>query len=219
MKNCNVFLVASLLFFIPGVNAQVQVSKEPHHKNVFENNYLRILDVHLEPLDTTLFHIHSTPSVTLMYTTTAIGVQNQGQNWGKGRNISGRASYSSFLNNSLIHRVSNSDTVHFHVNVIEILAPYKTGSKIEPLPSTVLFDNEKVTAYRIIDSLVNDKVFAGRGPIVAGFVEGKPIVFHDMDTKKDTTIKSGDYLYIKPESRFYFSAVEKKTNLVLFEIK
>src|SRR5436190_5589694 len=121
MKNCNVLLAASLLFLVFGVNAQVQVSKEPHHKNVFENNYLRILDVHIEPHDTTLFHIHSTPSVTLMYTTTAIGIQNKGQNWGRGRNISGRASYSSFLNDSLVHRVTNADTMHFHVNVIEIL--------------------------------------------------------------------------------------------------
>jgi hypothetical protein len=38
-------------------NAQkaVAVSKEPLHKNVFENKYLRVLDVKILPGDSTLF--------------------------------------------------------------------------------------------------------------------------------------------------------------------
>ena len=54
------FLVAAL-----HVEAQevVAVSKEPLHKNVFENEYLRVLDVHIAPGDTTQFHKHEIPSV------------------------------------------------------------------------------------------------------------------------------------------------------------
>src|SRR5678816_3502488 len=55
------FLLASAI----QLNAQeaIAVSKEPLHKNVFENNYLRVLDVRISPGDTTQFHKHETPSV------------------------------------------------------------------------------------------------------------------------------------------------------------
>ena len=43
--------------------AQVPVREEPHHKPVLENNYVRLLDVHLNAGDTTQYHIHATPSV------------------------------------------------------------------------------------------------------------------------------------------------------------
>ena len=208
-----------LLCFIISTKAQVQVSKEPFHKNVLENRYIRILDVRFQPKDTTLFHIHSTPSVTLMFTTTAIGVQTKGRDWGRGRNVAGRASYSSFLNDTLVHRVTNSDTVRFHVNVIEILSPYKPSTQHKPLPLTVLFDNDKTVAYRLTDASVNEKVINGRGPMVAGLVEGKQIVFHNNKTKKDTVLKADNYLYIEPESDFYFLIGDEKINLVLFEFK
>jgi len=49
------------------VTAQVQVSKEPMHKKVLENKFIRLMNVWLQPGDTTMFHIHSTPSVFLHF--------------------------------------------------------------------------------------------------------------------------------------------------------
>ena len=49
-------------------NAQPAVKDEPRHHNVFENEYIRILDVFLPPNDTTQYHIHSTPSVFTTFT-------------------------------------------------------------------------------------------------------------------------------------------------------
>ncbi|HEX3080985.1 MAG TPA: hypothetical protein VHQ04_11000, partial [Puia sp.] len=43
--------------------SQVPVSQEPLHHKVLENNHLRLLDVHIPPGDTSMFHIHATPSV------------------------------------------------------------------------------------------------------------------------------------------------------------
>ena len=42
---------------------QVPVSEEPMHRIVFQNEYIRLLDVWIEPGDTTKFHINSTPSL------------------------------------------------------------------------------------------------------------------------------------------------------------
>lgn len=215
------FLILFILIAIPLiVIAQVQVRLEPRHKNVFENEYLRLLDVNIVPGDTTKFHIHSTPSFFLIFTNTKVGVQIKGQGWTTSQNVAGESWYQSFLNDTLIHRVTNCDTVPFHVTDIEILAPYNNCRQIKPLPFEVLLENESVLAYRLSNSSINQKILSKRGPIIAQLIEGEKILVHDKKTKKTEEINKGGYLYIKPESSFYFKApVDKKINLVLLEIK
>ena len=202
------------------VTAQVQVRKEPRHKNVLENKYIRLLDVWMQPGDTSMLHIHSTPSLFLHFTSTAVCVQIKGKAWIKNRNTAGNASYNSFVNDTLVHRVSNCDTVPFHVTDIELLEVYKPNNPIKPLALPVLFDNEKAIAYRITASSLNNTSITGRGPMVAELVAGDQVIYHDTINKKSTKIKTGKYLYIEPGASFYFSATEnKQINLVLFEIK
>jgi len=220
MKNRISILLAAMLFNSLGLTAQVQVSKEPRHKKVLENKYIRLLDVWIPPGDTTLFHIHSTPSVFLQFTNTTVGIQVKEQDWVKSQNIAGSASYRSFSPDVLIHRVSNWDTSLFHVTDIEILSSYNSNSQHKYLPFTVLFENEKVVAYRLIDSSINEQIISSRGPIVAELVKGNEVIFYNTKNKKSTSIKTGKYLYIKPGSSFYFSAKgNEKINLVIFEIK
>jgi hypothetical protein len=200
--------------------AQVQVSKEPWHKNVLENKYLRLLDVWIEPGDTTLFHIHSTPSLFLQFTSTAVCVQIKGAAWIKDKNKEGNASYRSFVNDTLVHRVSNCDTISFHVTDIELLSSWKPNTPLPLLPFTVLFDNERTFAYRLTQSSFNNQIISNRGPMVAQLVSGDEVKYYDAGKKRSIPIKTGKYLYIKPGSSFYFSAKEnEEINLVLFEIK
>lgn len=220
MPKCS-SLIVHLLLAIPLIgSAQVQVRLEPRHKNVFENKYLRILDVHINPGDTSLFHIHSTPSFFLRFTTTMLGEQIKGQDWSNSLRNAGGSSYNSFLNDTLIHRVANCDTVPFHVTDLEILAPYKNNRHIKPLPYEVLLENERVLAYRLSTSSIDQKMIRKRGPIIAQLVEGQNIFVHDEKSKIPKEIKKGGYLYIHPESSFYFTApVNEKIDLVLLEIK
>src|SRR4051812_10297786 len=115
------FLFLSILLMISlGVQAQVQVRNEPRHKNVFENKYFRVLDVNIPPHDTTLQHIHSTPSVILLFTNTITAQQLKGQDWVKGQSIAGTAIYRDFSKDTVIHKVSNWDTAPYHVTDIEL---------------------------------------------------------------------------------------------------
>ena len=208
------------IFYSSVLTAQVQVSKEPHHKKVLENKYIRLLDVWINPGDTTLFHIHSTPSLFLHFTNTDVGSKIMGQGWTKNRNKMGTASYSSFANDTLIHRVSNFDTSLFHVTDIELLSSYKPNIPIQPLPFTVLFDNEKAIAYKLTQSSLDKTIISNRRPMIAELVEGQEVIYYDVLKKKTTSILTGKYLYIKPMSSFYFSAKENENiNMVLFEIK
>ena len=54
--------------------------------------------------------------------------------------------------------------------------------------------------------------------MIAELVEGKEVIYYDVAKKKATPILTGKYLYIKPNSKFYFSATDN-INMVLFEIK
>src|SRR5258705_238434 len=85
-----------------------------HVHNVFENEWVRILDVHIPPGDTSLFHKHSTPSVFMVLSNTKTGSEvlvepakihlTEGNIWFEG-----------FYDKPRIHRVWNSDTTDFHV--------------------------------------------------------------------------------------------------------
>jgi hypothetical protein len=217
---CKFLILLSLLLNSFIIFAQVQVSKEPRHKKMLENKYIRLLDVRIPPGDTTQFHIHSTPSLFLQFTNTNVCVQIKGQDWVRSQNIAGSASFRSFLNDTVVHRVSNCDTVPFHVIAIEMLSSYNSTGLFTPLPFTRLFENEKAAAYQLSDSSFTKHVISGRGPLIAELVHGNEILFHDSKRKTSTPIKNGGYIFIPPGSSFYFSAKEhEKINLVLFEIK
>ena len=220
MKNKIVSFLAVLTFYSFTIAAQVQVSKEPRHKNGLENKYIRLLDVNIQPGDTTSFHIHSTPSVFVHFTNTVVCSQIKGKEWVTAKNTEGNASYRSFINDTLVHRVSNCDTAPFHVTDIELLSPYKPAKKLQPLPFTLLFENEKVIAYRLTAAVFNKQVIKGRGPMIVQMVAGSEVTIHSKKGKDLSQLKAGKYLYIKPGTTFYFSAKEDAAiNMVLFEIK
>jgi hypothetical protein len=220
MRNRKIFFLSAILFGSSALIAQVPASKEPLHKKGLENKYIRLLDVWIEPGDTTLYHIHSTPSLFLHFTSTVVCVQIKGAEWIKDKNKEGNASYRSFVNDTLVHRVSNCDTVPFHVTDIELLSSWKPNAQYQALPFTVLFNNEKAVAYKLNQSSFNNQVINYRGPIVAQLVSGNEVKYYDSKKKKSTSITTGKYLYIKPGSSFYFLAKGAEAlNLVLFETK
>lgn len=147
----------ALLFFAGSGIAQtladsasiMQVSKEPRHHDVVDNEWVRILDVHLPPGDTTFFHKHSTPSVFLVLGNTKTGSQtlieprhrtfDKEDIW-----------FEDFTDTPRIHRVWNADKVPFHT--IDIELPHKPSAGFEglSLPSSeLLFDAKPVIAYRM----------------------------------------------------------------------
>ena len=130
------------------VLAQVQVRDEPRHHNVFENEVLRILDVHLGPKDTTLYHLHNTPSVFIIFTNTNVGSQLLGGQPQKGANINGNVSYDS-LATPRIHRVWNEDASWFHVMDIELTSKHQKGhTAVLQDPSLhLLFNQQQVNGY------------------------------------------------------------------------
>jgi hypothetical protein len=220
MSNKIISFLIVFLFCSIAISAQVQVSKEPLHKNVLENKYIRLLNVWLQPGDTSEFHIHSTPSVFLILTEANTVSQIKGGVWEKIKYVAGYSWYRSFLQDTLIHRVGNCDTVPFHVTDIEILSSYENGSPKNALPYPLLYENEKVFAYSFTRNSFTTEIISNRGPMIAELVAGDMVFYTDAATKGKKEMKPGDYLYIEPGTSFSFSFKGKeKVNMVLFEIK
>ena len=125
MLHANYCTLLLLLMGGNSVMAQVPVREEPHHKPVLENDYVRLLDVHIKPGDTTLYHIHAAPSVMVHLSNSTIGIQVMGQPAVPLAQVStGDTKFAPYDKNPVTHRVYNAGKKVFHVMDIELVKKY-----------------------------------------------------------------------------------------------
>src|SRR4051794_2783220 len=215
-----IILLFSLLMFAKFSFSQMPVREEPRHHVALQNQYLRLLDVRLQPGDTTFFHVHEIPSLFLVLSKALTASQVKGEEWVNGTFTSepGYTWYNGFTTGPLIHRVANIDTIPFHVMDIEILSTYK-GS-LSPLPFDTTYTNEKAFAYRInFIGKEEKKQIENRGPIAAIVVSGAGIDVHFADNKVET-VSQGKFIFIDPKTKCWFqNNGDDETKVVLFELK
>ena len=117
---------------------------------MFENDYVRVLDVWLAPNDTTQYHIHATPSVFIMLTKTTTSAQLTGQQPVRSISVAGNSWYDSLVT-PRIHRVWNDDTTWFHVMDVELVAgkAHINEPVLQNAAIQLLFDEPLVRGYHI----------------------------------------------------------------------
>lgn len=184
--------------------AQVPVRDEPRHHNVFENSYVRLLDVFLGPHDTTQFHVHATPSVFTTFTKTATGSQLVSGQPSGDLSVAGRSWYDS-LSTPRIHRVWNEDTTWFHVMDIELVAgkPQSNPGVLQDPLLKLYFNEPLANGYRV-------QLEAGKHielPVSAtGYlllsISNAIIEYKVNDFTQHRIMKSGHYLWIEPGKSF-----------------
>lgn len=99
----------------------VAVEQEPHHHVVFENQYVRVLDVVVQPGETTLFHRHSLDNVAVQLSDATIQRQYPGQDWVTSPAKDGSVGFTAGTKIPYVHRITNIGSAVFHVLDIEIL--------------------------------------------------------------------------------------------------
>ena len=214
-------LFSLLLIQVLYINAQeaIPVSKEPRHRNVFENEYLRVLDVQIAPGDTTQFHKHETPSVFITLHQVRTNSQVLLESRGTGvASLDRSITFEGFYNKPRIHRVWNADTSTFHVMDIEILTK---GDKDIGAPITVesfkqAFDAPTVRSYRLTLKSNQELKLERTAPVlIVGLGNaGKVLV------NKKTFSKEGDFLFVSPSQRIEISNKEQQDcSFVLLELK
>ncbi|HEX9511108.1 MAG TPA: hypothetical protein VF939_11550 [Puia sp.] len=211
---------AVLLAGVMSCSAQIQVSEEPRHHKVFENAWVRVLDVHIPPGDTSLIHKHSTPSVFMILSNTKTGSQvivepekasfNDGHIWFEG-----------FYTKPRIHRVWNSDTTEFHV--IDMELPNKNPQPIDPpldnKSFTLLFDEKPVRGYRLtLNAQARLQLPRRKARIVAVRLTDAAAGVVTVNDK--IFAKKGDFIFVEAgQSVDFINKGMVEQRLALFELK
>jgi quercetin dioxygenase-like cupin family protein len=99
----------------------VPVEQEPHHRIVFENQYVRVLDVVVPPGAMTLFHKHSLDNVSVQLSDTTLNNQALGEEWTSRPVAEGQVGFRAGTKTPYTHRIMNAGATEFHVIDVEIL--------------------------------------------------------------------------------------------------
>lgn len=197
-------------------SAQIQVSEEPRHHKVFENAWVRVLDVHVPPGDTSLMHKHSTPSVFIVLTNTKTGSQTIVEP--TKMNLSdGHIWFEGFYDKPRIHRVWNSDTSEFHVMDMELLNknPQPIDLPLDNKAFTLLFDEKPVRGYRLTLSAGGSiQVPSRKASLLAVMLTDGMVTVNDK-----SFVKKGDYLFVAAGKPVTILNKGTEQRLALFELK
>ena len=99
----------------------VPVEQEPHHRVIFENQYVRVLDVVVKPGETTLFHKHSLDNIPVILSGADNRTQFAGKDWEPTPAKSESVGFIPGAAKPYVHRINNQGSTVFHVIDIQIL--------------------------------------------------------------------------------------------------
>ena len=188
---------------VPAQTAFLEVRNEPRHHLVFENEFVRILNVFVEPGDTTEYHRHNTPSVFIFFSTTKTGSQLYGSEPVTATFTAGTILFDS-LNKERIHRVWNMDTNWLHVIDAEI--KIKTArQKMPDLASkqlVSLFKERMINGYKL--SLAAHEPFqfpVNRAGYLLVSLRDAQVGIDSGGTQENYFMKAGHYLWLRMEKK------------------
>jgi len=203
-------------------SAQIPVSQEPRHHKILENDHLRLLDVHLPPGDTSMIHIHATPSVFVIINNVKTGSEVISEEDHSKSPIPhfGNMWFEGFYEKPRIHRVWNSDIAEFHVMDIELTNKnYVTiEGPIKQAPFTFLFDEKPVRAYNLdLQPGANISILPDKADILMILMteSATSVRVNEKDFRK-----KGDYLYISSGASLGLkNSSQEKATFAFFELK
>jgi hypothetical protein len=200
----------------------VPVFEEPRHKPVFTNDYLRIIQARIMDKDTSLYHIHATPSCFLFVKPANYDNQVLGEGWTHPSNPKGYAWYSSFAAGPATHRVAARPHDEIFAYDVEILNPFNkiNSSSWTPLSRDTIFIADKAAGYRIKLSKKNSSFEINeRGPIVAIILNGNDLEIKSNGSRK-SVLKETDYFYLAPNKKHKLESSGKTDiEIILFEVR
>jgi quercetin dioxygenase-like cupin family protein len=99
----------------------VPVENEPHHHFVFQNQYVRILDVLFPAGESSLFHTHSNDNIGIPISGDKTQSQPFGGEWTEAQEVKpGAAGFRKARGQAYTHRVRSAGKLPFHVIDVEV---------------------------------------------------------------------------------------------------
>ncbi len=210
----------AILFIIAydNLKAQVPVIKEPHHKPVLVNDYVRLLDVHINPGDTTLYHIHAAPSVIVEISRSIIGIQVKDAVPGKtAEAIPGSTNFIAYDKKPVTHRVFNAGDNVFHVMDIELAKKEPSADSCNPIQQENVQTtiNEKLVRVYKFDLNASQSL-----NILKSSCAHLLICISGETSVANKKIKAGEYIFFNPNTAAAITNHQNEnTTCVLLELK
>ena len=141
-------LAAALLPSLAAAQRVVMVHEEPRHRLIHDTPDLRVLDVQIQPGDTTLFHTHDTPITYVTVGTSSTDQMAIGGAWNNtqprtpppGR-IGAVRAVESYAERPLTHRVTNVGSTLFRLIAVPSRRPGSTEDPVGDLPGEIVGEN------------------------------------------------------------------------------
>jgi hypothetical protein len=220
------FFALSLVSSLSAADTPVPVQAEPMHRVVFENDYVRMIDVQIVPGATTLFHIHSIPSVVVYLTKST----NRSESWPDhailNRDLTpGESRYAPYDEKPLTHRVTNTGASLFHVFDIELLRPTPTAKATEAAwPAHVASqwsENRGRGAKLSLDGTAKTEIAANDcAHLVVGTGGAVHVRGAGGKSAAARALKSGEFQFFAPQTAVQLSnAGAEKAEAVLLELR
>jgi hypothetical protein len=219
-------LALLLPFSMPAADEKpVPVQADPMHKTVFENEYIRVIDVQIPPGKTTLYHTHVTPSVIVYLTQST----NRSESWPDKeillREISpGQSRFAPYDEKPLSHRVTNTGVGLFRVFDIEFLKKPSGQPPLEKIESPhiethwdeKLVRSSSLTLEPSAEVEIPAHDYASLIVAISGTLHLRP----DGTAPSKSPLRWGDYQFHPARTKFAVRNTGKdKAEAVLLELK
>jgi quercetin dioxygenase-like cupin family protein len=196
-----------ILFYMDATN-QIPVYEESHHKTVLDNPYVRVLDLHIGPGDSTVWHRHFEASVVVFLTASRVAIQNHGKPAVVTDFVPGSTVYRNYDEEPVFHTVWIEDRTPFRCLVVEIKkhvpAVQRTG-EANPEFGKLLLHKELVDAYSVRTGGIQQlRIGDTTHPWMVIAIAGTGKVDEQSASR---TLKAEEFLFVDPGKTVKISAV------------
>lgn len=150
------YLLFGFLALCAESRAQLPVGREPHHKVVLDNRYLRLLEGNIPAGDTTTAHLHSANSLVVFLSPSTFGIRVVGDKPVITTVKAGDTKYAAYGDKPVDHIVWNQGPGPFHFFVVETKQKAIADTTIHVGPGKSVY-LPPVTRARLLIALPSDK--------------------------------------------------------------
>lgn len=212
------------------VSAQrvVMVHEEPRHRLIHESPEFRVLDVQIQPGDTTLFHTHDAPITYVTISTSSTDQMARGGSWlgtqprnpPPGRIGSVRA-VPSYAETPLTHRVTNVGQTLFRLIAVSTHGPGSDSDASGSLPGTVIHESRWFRHASVpLGAGEASGTFTAIAPTVLILVEDGRVAIERMDGWLSSLEQAGQSAVLEAGERYtLLNGMRHAAHLVMVEVR
>lgn len=195
----------------------VPVHQEPQHHLVFENPYLRVLDLKFEKGDTSQYHLHANDICYLTIEGSTMWLDEKDQ---EARSVKLPVQYIgsniTHTDSSIIHRIANVGDDFFRMIAIENLIPKSAQIEQQTFQDLgeVIHENERFSIQKV--EAHNQALHHFELPHPSIVMVKESAAFSVIINGKATQIKDpGDFVYVKGAFQITPTALQKSSVYII----